>query len=253
MRSTFETKTKKAFNAIIVTINNAMRRTRISLRHIYGKRYDMTEGNKKLVSSSDCRFLIWSLPSIMTCPNRTALCEDSCYALKAEKVYGDVLTSRLAKLNASESDDFISVMVENIHNICSKKSYSTAKKVVIRIHESGDFYSRKYWLKWVDIMNQCADIENLCFVAYTKSVFFIEKNEIPKNLSLLGSVWADTDIRTLARIAHLGIPYYTADTAENVEKMVASGEYQLCTCADCGHCENPCHEKHEKNTVVVIH
>ena len=56
----------------------------------------------------------------------------------------------------------------------------------VRIHSSGDFYSQKYFDKWIDYCSENKDVE---FWAYTKSLnYWVERiDEIPSNLILTAS------------------------------------------------------------------
>lgn len=106
-----------------------------------GNTYNISFGNRKLVSNSETLFFIWNIPAIMTCPYRTPLCEINCYATKAERLYRAVLPSRMENLEASKGETFVADMIL----IISKKlSTMKQKNLVIRIHESGDFYNKVY-------------------------------------------------------------------------------------------------------------
>jgi hypothetical protein len=68
-------------------------------------------------------------------------------------------------------------------------------KVVIRIHDSGDFYSRNYAEKWFAIMRECPDVE---FYAYTKMVPLFRLKSMreikPDNFTVIfseGGKWDD--------------------------------------------------------------
>ena len=58
----------------------------------------------------------------------------------------------------------------------------------VRIHDSGDFYSKEYIYKWFDVMNTMKDIK---FYAYTNSIRFFEADDvkpfIPDNFDLIYS------------------------------------------------------------------
>jgi len=68
----------------------------------------------------------------------------------------------------------------------------------VRIHDSGDFYSIKYLLKWVNIANSNKEV---IFYAYTKSIPFFKGTfqgkpiiKIPKNLKIIFSEGSKRDI-----------------------------------------------------------
>lgn len=82
-----------------------------------------------------------------------------------------------------EEGTFVSSMIERIKN-----SYKHSSKVPMyfRIHESGDFYSEKYFEKWVEIVNdfKSEEYKKLHFVAYTKQIKRISEFLKNKNLNI---------------------------------------------------------------------
>jgi hypothetical protein len=61
------------------------------------------------------------------------------------------------------------------------------KKVdFLRVHDSGDFYSNKYFLKWMQIADQ---LPNVKFYAYTNSISIVKNNSssIPQNFDFIFS------------------------------------------------------------------
>jgi hypothetical protein len=68
----------------------------------------------------------------------------------------------------------------------------------VRIHDSGDFYSIEYLLKWVDIANTNKEV---IFYAYTKSIPFFKGTfqgkpiiKVPDNLKIIFSEGSKRDI-----------------------------------------------------------
>lgn len=194
-------------------------------------------GNLKLKSDDNCRFIIWNIPAIITCPYRTALCEKACYAIKAEKNYPDVLPARHFNFEFSKTEYFVPFMIRLVHELATKPKYKAAKRIVFRIHESGDFYSYEYLLKWFTIAEACKDIEKLTFAAYTKSFPFIDRAftsgiEQPANFVFRASIWADTPIEHLAIIVKYNMTIYTA-----YEKGKFPKQYAKCLCENCATCQ----------------
>jgi hypothetical protein len=66
-------------------------------------------------------------------------------------------------------------------NIEIKKKKADA----IRIHDSGDFYSREYLQKWITIAN---DNPNVNFYAYSKSLPYFKDITLPNNMDVIFSV-----------------------------------------------------------------
>ena len=202
----------------------------------------VSTGNKKLKSNDKVRFLIWNLPAVQTCPFRTALCEKNCYARKAEKQYPGCLPCRERNLELSKQDDFVDKMVELIRRRLRHKAYF-GKKVLFRIHESGDFYSVEYAVKWVHIAILCPEVT---FLAYTKSLPFFENIALPSNFIVRASIWSDTKPELLELSAkypiYTALPKGTYDTIRNFQ----------CKCEDCGTCQ-ACYSPKVKNIIVDIH
>lgn len=184
--------------------------------------------NKKLVPNKLTAFIIWNLPAIITCPFATALCKKSCYAVKAEKAYPSVMPARTDNFYMSLRDDFVDLMTAEIIRIakgCRKAN------IIVRIHESGDFYNKAYAEKWLQIMENCKGDSRIKFIAYTKSFRYFDGVKLPKNFALRASVWADTTAESLQTIARNGWPIYTA-----VEKFQPGDSFTRCRCKDCAAC-----------------
>lgn len=67
------------------------------------------------------------------------------------------------------------------------------KAQAIRIHDSGDFYSKEYLLKWIEIANINPNVN---FYAYTKSLPYFKGIKLPKNMDVIFSIggYRDKDI-----------------------------------------------------------
>lgn len=206
-------------------------------------------GNKKLVGDDANAFLIFNLPAVTTCPNRTPMCEKSCYAMKAQRLYPSVKKSREANLEDSKQLEFASQMIDTIKYYLAKKAVK-GKVVYFRIHESGDFYSREYLASWIKI---CKEFPEVHFTAYTKSVRIVERfiEEIPSNLVIRFSVWDDTKPAQLAIANHLQLPIYTAFIPHLLEKKVVEENYTKCDC-DCSKCKM-CYSPDIHKLAVAIH
>jgi hypothetical protein len=113
-------------------------------------------GNRKLQNTDTIRYMIWNLPAVKTCPFRTEMCEKSCYARKAERIYPQVLPSREENYTESLENDFAANMIFTIEKKLNSKAFA-GKKCIFRVHESGDFYNVEYTRKWIKI---CKHFEN---------------------------------------------------------------------------------------------
>lgn len=189
-------------------------------------------GNKKLAPNDRTKFLIWNLPADITCPFSTPLCRRFCYAKKAERMYKSVRESRAVNLEDSKRDDFIPRMIAEISKNVNRKTWQH-KRVLFRIHESGDFYSVEYAKAWLEIATVFPKVQ---FLAYTKSLAFFSGLSFPPNFVLRASVWDDTPTEELLRIQSKAYPTYTALPKEELEKA----NCVICdckkSCALCGLC-----------------
>lgn len=204
-----------------------------ALERNYNSSYDniyTSNGNTKLNSNENVSFIIFNIPAIMTCPYRTNLCETNCYAVKAEIQYGlNCMLRRFANFKLSQRKDFVELMIKHLEG---KVNHHTRrnKLIVVRIHESGDFYSKEYAMKWLEIARHFINNKKIVFMAYTKSLPYFENENIPNNFVIRASIWADTEKHLLEMSSKY--PTYTALTPEEMEKSKAS----YCDCLDCGKC-----------------
>ena len=110
-------------------------------------------------------------------------CVKFCYAKKGAYTWGNVAPVYEKRYNLTQSDEFIKAI-----------NYSLkAKKVdILRIHDSGDFYSRKYIDKWLTIAQEN---KNIIFYAYTKSIpLFIDiLDKLPDNFKIIFSEGSKVD------------------------------------------------------------
>lgn len=195
---------------------------------INAKKLNVSKGNKKLVKNENTDFIIWNLPTIVTCPYRTEACEHACYARKAERVYPQVLPSRMVNLEESKKNAFVADMIYTIMSIASR---SKKQEIIVRIHESGDFYNQEYTSKWLAIMNACKDDSRIRFIAYTKSFKYFDGIVLPENFSLRASIWNDTSEKQLAIVRRNNWNIYTA-----VPKFTENDTFTQCRCKDCATC-----------------
>lgn len=136
------------------------------------REFTFSSGNRKLARG----VLIWNLPRLLTCPG-AGQCVEYCYEKKIERIYPGVKVSRQRNLEFSKREDFVQRIVEYLRK---------RKERLVRIHESGDFYSRDYLEKWKEIARQ---VNDKIFLAYSKS-YHLDNfwDNIPDNLRLIQSV-----------------------------------------------------------------
>ena len=143
---------------------------------------------KKTSKENKAKILNFSIPAYktksgkVTCPFAAA-CVKYCYAQKGNYTRFPIVQELMEKkYTLSKQENFNELMNTEIQ----KK-----KPTHIRIHDSGDFYSIKYLLKWVNI---AMDNPDVIFYAYTKSIqFFKGCINIPENMKIIFSEGSKTD------------------------------------------------------------
>ena len=148
--------------------------------------------NAKMKKSSTKEFAVYnfgipaflSKSGIKTCPN-AGVCATGCYAKSGTYNFTNVVKAYESRLEQTALDSFVGDIQSEL-NVLKKKHTN----LVIRIHDSGDFYSSEYWMKWKTIMLQNKDVK---FYAYTKMISFFKKNSIPDNFMLIFSFGGKED------------------------------------------------------------
>lgn len=200
----------------------------LDVKSIVNNRYHLSDGNKKLVPNFETAFFVWNIPAVVTCPFRTAMCTADCYAVKAEKAYPTVLPARRDNFEMSKLPSFVADMTDFI---MSRAKKMRKNKLIVRIHESGDFYNQEYANKWLEIMRNCLSDTRIVFIAYTKSFRYFDGVDLPENFRLRASIWADTKPEQIEIVKRNGWPIYTA-----VEKFSDDDTFHQCRCSDCAGC-----------------
>lgn len=135
----------------------------------------LVQGNGKLGPH-----LIWSfsIPAVTTCPGRSKLCElIACYAMKGHYRHHAVQAKYERNLRYAREESFVRDMSDEIR---------TWKMQVVRIHGSGDFYSREYTERWCDIARANPQTR---FYFYTRSWRTAELLEQLLLLAAIPNVW----------------------------------------------------------------
>jgi hypothetical protein len=206
------------------------------------------DGNNKLQD-----ILNFSIPALETCPFKTDLCALNCYVLNAYNRYKEhVMKSHKANYAVTQKAEFVELMIAEIERQLKRPSLKD-KHVTFRIHVSGDFYSTKYFSKWVAITDHFKG-RNISFGCYTKSLPFIKsfmKNYNRTldsiNINFMSSIWSDTKQKFVSMTEELGMNIFTAFDAKNEE--LPEGYIR---CQDdveekaCGRTCNLCYEKDTK-------
>ncbi len=109
-------------------------------------------GNAKLGAIAN-----FSLPPGRTCPGMTEFCHRYCYGARNWYKSGRMASILRRNEVASERLDFIAKMIYEI---------TASKSKVVRLHVTGDFYSKDYISKWIEIV---CKLPSITFYGYTRS------------------------------------------------------------------------------------
>lgn len=217
---------------------------------------NVKDGNGKLVPDDEIIYIIWNLPCMVTCPNATDACKIACYAEASEVQYPETtLKSRylnLAACTGENSDTFVNNMIFTIEKLLKSDKYKSRKKIRVRIHESGDFFSKTYAMQWIKIARHFINNPNVVFMAYTKSFSFFDGVKLPKNLVLRASIWQDTKKEDLETIKRNHWPVYMA-IPDSLEEYAIKKHFIKCDCKDCSKCEKHCYTKYNKKMYTLLH
>ncbi len=147
----------------------------------------LTIGNGKLGQSIS----IWSIPAVSTCPGRSSICEKWCYAKSGHFLLSAVKERLAWNYEQSLRSDFTKRMVDEIR----RKGV-----LVLRVHTAGDYYSKEYAEKWLEIMKQCPRVR---FYAYSRSYRIPEIASVLEEMAKLRCfrLWYSIDLET-------GLPAY---------------------------------------------
>lgn len=224
-------------------------------------------GNNKLKDYTDdggyaYRYAQFNTRPIKDCPMRSAGCEAVCYATKGNHLFPSVRESRERSYNVSRRDDFSDVMTHTIRTEKQSKRYADAT-MIIRIHESGDFYSVQYLRKWLEVWTNVETVDGVMSVFYTKSFPFflmlteaetatvnrlLEAGKLAMNLSVDDTTTSEQwkAVFEMKRRFPKANIYRCTEDVENTEHD------NVCDCSDCARCGH-CNKGTGKTTVVKIH
>ena len=158
---------------------------------------NFSKGNAKLGTQT----LIFNLPAGKTCPgamfcksfavvdnNGKRSIQDGkhtefrCFAASSEVQYDAVFNNRANNLQMivdSISNDSVADLIHN-----SIQEHRTKKTKLVRIHESGDFFSGAYLDAWIEVAHRNPDLKFYC---YSKSLQLFLHFPLPSNFYLTAS------------------------------------------------------------------
>lgn len=164
----------------------------------------------------------FNLPAGESCPHKTRQCLLSCYAMKGRFNYPDVKRMYTANMNATHCWCFVERVLDNI----------TYTDSVVRIHASGDFYSKKYFEKWLLIAHATPWVT---YYAYTRN-WTLDLSKMPRNFIVYYSTDKTTkrENPTAERFARMvdGDKKETKHRTPYKDGMICNSD----NCASCGYC-----------------
>ena len=119
---------------------------------------------------------------LKTCPN-AGKCVNYCYASSGNYIFKNVLLVHSRNLNfvINFPEEFINLAIKEI----SEKKIS-----ILRIHDSGDFFSEDYLNLWIRIIQKFPNVQ---FYAYSKQVSLFKTKMLPKNFTVVYSFGGQQD------------------------------------------------------------
>lgn len=110
----------------------------------------------------------------LTCPF-AAECVKFCYAQKGAYSWSNVKPVFEKRYELTKTDDFVNEM---------NKEIAKKKPDYVRVHDSGDYYSKAYLDKWIEIAIHNPHVR---FYSYTNSVELLKATELPDNYDIIFS------------------------------------------------------------------
>lgn len=151
--------------------------------------------NSKMKKSIDGMHIVYNfgIEAGSTCPMKDT-CASGCYAQSGTYRFSNVKKAYQYRTMVTRSNEFVERMNNEINTLLKKH---TGLKLVIRIHDSGDFYNMEYLLKWIDIIKLNPNVK---FYAYTKSLHLFDGNRkisaggiLPSNFGVIFSYGGKMD------------------------------------------------------------
>ena len=135
---------------------------------------------KKTSKSLGLRVFNFGIPAYksasgkLTCPFADA-CVKFCYAKKGAYIWSNVQPAFEKRYQLSKTDDFVNIMNQEI----AKK-----RPDYVRVHDSGDYYSRAYLDKWLAVAIHNPHVR---FYSYTNCVEMLKNANLPDNYDIIFS------------------------------------------------------------------
>lgn len=143
--------------------------------------------NAKMRKSGGLRTFNFGIPAyksesgFKTCP-LAGECAKGCYATMGTYTWTPTKRAYEARLALTLKPEFVSTLDAEI------KRRKLIKRV--RIHDSGDFYNKKYFEKWLELATLNPSVE---FYAYTKMISMTKGYKLPDNFKIIYSFGGKQD------------------------------------------------------------
>ena len=102
-------------------------------------------------------------------------CVKFCYAKKGAYIWSNVKPAFEKRYELSKTDDFVEAMNTEIRK--KKPDY-------VRVHDSGDYYSRAYLKKWIEVAEANPNVR---FYSYTNMIDMMLNTSLPDNYDIIFS------------------------------------------------------------------
>jgi len=187
------------------------------MRLKFGRRNGKLNGMAKVLGLRKCEVLSFDLPAGYTCP-AASICK--AYADKGNGKIIDSKTMVFRCYAASVESRFKNSRLAHWHNYDLLKNLSESKMVelinrsipktakIIRLHSSGDFFSKDYFNAWLEVALKNS---NITFFGYTKVIDYV-KAEKPSNFKLVYSMGGTMDNQVDGSIPTCRIVEYSEDS-----------------------------------------
>ena len=158
--------------------------------------------NSKLAKLDTVSFNIPAFRSadgFKTCP-KAGLCATVCYARQGRYMMPNVQAPREFNLEIARGN-------QNVFQAAAIADLRKIKNNLVRVHDSGDFFSQAYMNSWFYIASQFPEKK---FYAYTKSLH-LDRSKQPKNFQIVQSVGGLMDHKINPKQSHSRIFASDAD------------------------------------------
>lgn len=161
----------------------------------------------------------WTLPAYKTkagkliCPMASS-CIKFCYARKGFYTFPKTRQAHEDRYEFSKTNEFVPAMINEIKN--KKAEY-------IRVHDAGDYYSKEYLNKWIEIMLALPDVK---FYSYTNMVALMQQTTLPENFDVIFSN-SGKQTNLINKRIHRHTEIFNTSTALKSASYVNASEYDL--------------------------